>query len=505
MRGLLGSGSDTGSVRHAVTFSFLEKYGAAVLQFLSSLVLARLLTPHEIGVFSVGVAAVGLVHTFREFGVSNFLIQERELTDETVRTALTVTAALSWSLGVALILAAPALAGFYAEPGVGQVLTVVALNFFLIPFGSTGMALLRRHLRFRAVAVVNLLGALATAGVSTGLAAVGVGVMSLAWGAVAGVAVTVAAAVLYVRNFRHYVPCLRRWRRVLSFGGVATAAAFAGEVGQAAPDIILGRVLGFQAVGLFSRAMSLVTLLNRALYDALLAVAVPALAARLRAGEDIKEPIERTSAYVTAVVWPACAVLAILADPLILVLFGPQWEAAAPVARLLLVAAMVAAPVFAVQPALIAAGRIERVLHLRLVVVVPQVTLTLLLSPLGLKAVAAGWVVTALVSLWVSLRLLQPLVPLTWRELYRTGRPSFALVALAALPAVVGLALWNGSTASGLLVLAGVGVAGVALWLAGVVVLRHPVVKEVQRVAAWAGGRVGPAWAAALGRPLQRP
>lgn len=99
-------------------FSVVEKYGSFLITFFSSLILARLLTPSEIGVYSVGAAAVGIISTFRDFGITNYLIQERNLTDTKIRTALLIISIISLALAFFVFILSGFMADYYDEPGI---------------------------------------------------------------------------------------------------------------------------------------------------------------------------------------------------------------------------------------------------------------------------------------------------------------------------------------------------------------------------------------------------
>ena len=68
------------TVRNSIFNSFLEKYSIAALHFVNIFILARLLTPSDIGIYTLGVALVAFAHVFRDFGVSTYIIQEKNLT-----------------------------------------------------------------------------------------------------------------------------------------------------------------------------------------------------------------------------------------------------------------------------------------------------------------------------------------------------------------------------------------------------------------------------------------
>ena len=77
------------------------------MQFVSILILARLLTPEQIGIYTVAVATISLAQMVRDFGVSQYLIQEKALSREKVAAALSLTASIAWVLGILIFAAAP--------------------------------------------------------------------------------------------------------------------------------------------------------------------------------------------------------------------------------------------------------------------------------------------------------------------------------------------------------------------------------------------------------------
>jgi len=113
---------------------------------------------------------VSISHTLRDFGVSNYLIQEKELTRDRLRTAQGLTVAVGWFLAIALFVLSAPLAGFYGEPGVEAVLGLLSVNFLVLPFGSVTAALLRRKMRFGILLRANLASAFAQSAVSIWLA-----------------------------------------------------------------------------------------------------------------------------------------------------------------------------------------------------------------------------------------------------------------------------------------------------------------------------------------------
>lgn len=95
------------SVRKALALSFLERYLSILLALASNMILARLLTPHEIGQYSVTLAVLGVAHVLRDFGIGNYLFQAPEVYDRQVGTAFGVSLLLGGGLFAAVSALAP--------------------------------------------------------------------------------------------------------------------------------------------------------------------------------------------------------------------------------------------------------------------------------------------------------------------------------------------------------------------------------------------------------------
>ncbi len=211
-------------VRRALALSFLATNAATLISFASAMVIARVLTPAEIGVYSVASALVAVLHQIRSFGIANYLVQEVELTHDRIRTAFGWTLVTSWTLALVVLAASFPAAAFYGDPGVASVMKVLALNFLLAPFGGIAMALLGREMRFGARAVLEISSALALAGTSIALALRGFAYMSLAWGSLAGIVVGIVVANAYRPAGLPWLPSFRDTRRVIRYGAPSMIA-----------------------------------------------------------------------------------------------------------------------------------------------------------------------------------------------------------------------------------------------------------------------------------------
>jgi O-antigen/teichoic acid export membrane protein len=323
------------SVRSSVLISLVEKYVHISISLVTTIVLARLLAPDEIGVYSVGLSIVVIAHVFRDFGINTYLVQEPELTTDRIRTALGLSICFGWPIAVILFLLSGDLAEFYGDPRLKAVLQIVAFNFVLLPIGAPAMSLLVRQMAFGVILRINLSSIVVLASVQIVLAYLGYGPVSLAWASLAQITTLCVLATIARPAEGWVMPNLKEWRRILSFGGLSSLTNLISYIGLNSTDLIVGHMMGMTAVGIYSRAQGLVYLFHRDVMGAIHQVALPAFAAQQREGADLKAGYIRAVDLVIGFAWPFYAVIAIIARPLIVTAFGPQWAASAPLAQTL--------------------------------------------------------------------------------------------------------------------------------------------------------------------------
>ncbi|CAN0481130.1 unnamed protein product, partial [Phaeothamnion confervicola] len=198
-------------------------YTTQIIGIGSTVLLSRLLLPEEVGVYAVGAAVLAIVHVFRDFGVSSYLVREPQLDAAKVGTCLAVSVGVAWLCALALLIATPAIVDSYGLPGLREVLYVMIASLAIIPFSSVRLALLRREMRFDALMRIEILSALANAGVALLLALAGYSFLSLAWGGLAAMLATLVVGQCYAVTVAVGRPSLVNWRSVCSFGGMSLA------------------------------------------------------------------------------------------------------------------------------------------------------------------------------------------------------------------------------------------------------------------------------------------
>lgn len=467
------------TTRRALALVLMEGNGRFLIDSVGVVVLARLLTPAEVGIFSIAYGFAALGHIFRELGVGPYLIQEKDLTPDRLRAAFTVTLVMAWAVAVTLAIGSRWMAEFYQSDELRWILLILAFNFLLVPFGSVALALLRRRLDFARLVTINLMSAVVNTATSIALAATGTGSMSLAWGSTAGLVATVAMSARAATGVPR-LPGTRDLRRVLSFGAWSTGGSAASQAGISGPDMIIGKVLGPAATGLFSKAYGIVDSFNRLVLRSVTTFTTPHFAARKREGLEVSDTYLYGVALITGLAWPFFAVAALCSGPLIHVLLGDQWLGAAPVVGILCVSAAISATFAPFQSLLISTAGAKAYATYTGVAASSRIVAVLATAWLGLEAVGCGLVAASgLAAIW-ALRALRRHYDVSPVQLWRSVRKSLALAAAALGGAALGA--WGAASLelAPWLALVVPFTAGAISFLVAVTFVGHPLRRELE-------------------------
>ena len=473
------------ATRHSFLFSFAEKYTVLLLGIVATMVLSRLLTPAEVGVYSLGAVLVALAQVVRDFGVGQYLIQEKQLDLVKLRAALATSLLVAWLLAALVLLASAPLAHFYGEPRLTLVLRLLSVNFLLIPFSALTLPMLRRQLRFRAIYAINGANSVVNLLVAVTLALLGYSYLSMVWAAVAGSCASLLVSLLVRPKELPWLPGRRGMRAIASFGVYATGGGLVDEAGVAAPDLIIGKLIGIDSLALFGKAQSVLNLFNQAITSAISPVVFPLFAARDREGDRDGQGgalavYLRTVSYMTALAWPFFLFLACMALPLVKVLYGSQWMGCVPLIRIMCLSSAVYSMFNMARYLLVATGQMRAQVRLDAWAGVLKVAALLLAAPFGLVAVAWAVVISNLLRSAMTYCCLRTLSGLHWRILARAVRKSLALCVLGSAPPLLML-LWlpvELPDAGALLALAGTALASLLCWIAGILLLKHEIAAE---------------------------
>ncbi len=468
------------SIRGAALWSMAAQYASFAITFVTGVLISRFfLGPEEVGLFSIALAAAMLVSILQDFGITRYIAGEPDMAPDKVRACFSVSLVVALAIGLVILALAWPIAAFYGDDRLAPIATVIAASYLLVPFGIVPAALLQRAMDFRRLFVVNVGSSLAMAGTALGMAAAGYSALSLAWAILAQAGVKALLAIRLSGSRPQWPITFKGVRPILGFGSSMSALYVSGAVGTRSPDLIVGRLIGIAATGLYSRATSLAGQLVMLLTGAVGAVFYPAFARLRDRGEDLAPPYLRVVSGYTAVTWPGMIFLAAASLPIVLLLYGNAWRDVAPLLALIAVSelAFTALPLQLELPILL--GRMRRLLVLNVIDTAVSIGLLVVAGLHSLEAAAASRIVYGLIWWLIYALLLRDLVALRWRDLFDIYGRSLVVAAAAAAP-LFAVYMWvAGPEEIDFLWLLGAALAGALAWLAALFLIRHPSRLEV--------------------------
>ena len=374
----------------AMKWSALTTTARFALQLGAQVALARLLGPGNYGIYGIGIAVLTFATFLAGTGFSYSLLLQPQVDTADIRFAFTWQILAGTVCALTLLLIAPVLADYFREPGLTRMLRWLALACVLTSASGTALCLLQRELDFRALGLIQL------AGYAIGYLGTGLPLALAGWGADAlALACVVQAAVVLAGCWWHRPHPLRPLLRAptrnqaLNTGRTVFTTNLVNWLLSNLDRLIIGRLLHTHAVGLYTLAWNLaqipVTLMVGALQPTFLAAGAKLAGEPLRLGQAWRQLL----AAVLVIVMPAAVSLALLAQDLVALLYGPAWADTGRILALMFLCLPAWASWGVSTPVLWNTGRKHLEARLQWPLLIVAVPAWWLLAPYGLVAAVA--------------------------------------------------------------------------------------------------------------------
>lgn len=365
---------------------------------LTTSILARILTKEDFGLVAIAIIAVNYLAVVKDLGLGLALIQRRNDVEEAANTVFTINLILGFALSLIVIPLAPLFANFFEEPTVTPVLRWLGASFAINALGSVHVNLLMRDMDYRRKFIPDMGNTIVKGVVSIGLALSGFGVWALVFGQVAG-ALTAVLLVWIVLPWRPRFALNRQLAgQLFKFGASVTGVDILSVFGDNLSYIIVGKVFGAVALGVFSMAYRLPEMLLIGNLWVMTAVLFPAFSSIQDKPDELRRGFLFSIRMVQLIAMPLCLGLFIAADPIIRVLFSDKWADAIPLLRILALFALAYSVGYHVGDVYKAIGRPDILLKLNILGIVIYLPALLIGSLYGLAGVAWGYFISIIIE-----------------------------------------------------------------------------------------------------------
>ncbi len=320
-------------VARGTLWSGVDKFGGMALQFISNLVLARILMPSDYGAIGMLMIFIAVSQVIIDGGFGSALIQKKSPTQTDYSTIFLWSVGLGALLYLILFLCAPLIARFYSMPELSSVLRVVAMSIVLMAMSSIQINRLQKQLGFKAIAAGNISAQIVGATVGIWMA----GVWSLVGSWLSSAASRVVILFLASRWLPSPVFSLRSLRELFSFGGYLFLANVLETVCKNLQGLVIGKKFSAAQLGYFSQAQKLDNITSYAIPQVIATVMYPVFSRFQDDRRRIVEIMNMDVRVIAFMLFPVFTILILEAAPVIELLYGAKWLPAAPFYRILCV------------------------------------------------------------------------------------------------------------------------------------------------------------------------
>lgn len=456
---------------HGLFWTYASIAVTVVLQVGYTAVISRRLSPADFGLVAFAGLPLALSGFFADMGISSAVVQKPGLDDRDVRVAFTGSVAIGLLVSAAIILASPAIGVLFGNPEVVPILRVLALSFAITGFGSVALGLLRRQMKFRQIAIIEVTSyTVAYPLVGLLLAWRGAGVWSLVGAALTQTVTMVCLSYALARHAARPLLDGQRAKRILGFGGLVSVTGVLEFLGANADTFAVGRFIGTESLGQYSRANLVIGLPMSHLATGATKVLLPGFAQLEGDDARAKRAFLPGLALFASLMFPIAAVLGALAEPLVRVLLGDQWRETALV--LPIVGGAVAFGFVQHLPAVLceARGRLRQKILIQSAYLIFVVVLVGLVVERGptVRTLATVFLVGQAVQEVLYLGYVKRDLSLSASDLLMIHIEAFLLAGAAA----GGARVVSTMLSSPLLALLAGGLSGIAIWVAAMLLLK---------------------------------
>ena len=375
---------------------------------ISAVVLARLLTPDDFGLLGMVSVIVNFLFIFKDIGLSNATIQKEEITRPQISTLFWINSLISLSLGLIMVAVGPLVARFYDRAELTGIMTVLAISFVVEGLTIQHTALLRRHLRFSAVAIADIMSRFSFLVTAIIMALLGFSYWSLVGGHIVRSMVLLGFTIYTCPWVPGRMQRGAGVRSMMRFGGHVTTGNLLAYLARNLDRILIGKLYGAAALGLYRQAYQLLMQPLTQVKYPLQHLSLPVLSSLQKEPERYRRYFSKLLDISISIALPVAVYCFLESEFLIRVALGPQWAEAAPIFRILAIGGIFVSASFLPGLALLSYGYSKKYMQLLIATSIIQSLSFVAGSPFGINGIAIAYTVS-------SFLVLIPMVILSFR------------------------------------------------------------------------------------------
>lgn len=393
-----------------VIWSAITSWGRQAIAFIVFFLLARLLGPETFGLIALAAVFMAFIQVFADQGFAEALVQREQLETEHLNTAFWTNIAIGLLITLLCLGGAQLIADLFKQPQLTPIIRWLSLSFLLRALSSVHEAIFRRNLAFKTLAIRSLVAVVFGGLVGIIMALMGFGVWSLVGQQLSNSLIQVI--VLWVASdWRPGFQFSRNhFRDLFSFGINVVGMNVLDFINSRADDFLIGYFLGPVALGYYSVAYRIMTIVIDLLTNVINQVAIPAFSKLQKEPERLRDAFYTVTKFTSLVSFPIFIGLSALAPELIRLLLGPKWLPSIPVIQVLAFIGLLHSVYYFNATVIMAMGKPSWKLLINFINSIANLISFSIAVQFGIIAVAAAFVIRGYLLSPLELLLLKKLI-----------------------------------------------------------------------------------------------
>lgn len=323
-----------------MVWTAVQRYSMMGIQFISGIILARLLTPYDYGCIGMLSIFMVLAETFIDGGFGSALIQKKNPTQTDYSTVFW------WNIGMAvmmyaiLFVSAPIIAGFFKITLLSAVLRVQGVILFIYAFNTIQRNLLKKNLNFKILSIVTITTSLIALGITIFMAYQGFGVWSLVMQHIITSAIPAIVFWFFIKWRPNWTFSWQSFKELFSFGFYMFLTHFVNQFSQKFQGLLIGKVYSPVTMGFYSKAATTEKLASHSISQVMTQVTYPLFAKVQDNKVALSNMIKRLTMTVSYITFPLLFILLLCAKPLFVLLYSDRWLQSVPYFQVLCIAGL---------------------------------------------------------------------------------------------------------------------------------------------------------------------
>lgn len=386
----------------SLIWKFLERIGTQGVQFIVSIILARLLLPSDYGVVSMILVFTAIANVFIQTGFSTSLIQKKDSDELDFSSVFYISLLIASICYVILFFSAPIIASFYNMPAITSILRVISLTLFFGAINSVQNAKIAKEMKFKKLFLSSLVAILISGATGVLMAYKGFGPWALVGQQIAN-SIATTIILWFTSGWQPKLMfSINRVKSLLSYGWKILCSALLDTIYQNIYNLVIGKFYSSSTLGNYNKGEQFPKLIAVNVDGAISSVMLPAYSKQQDRKDKLKKMVRRSIVTSSLLLFPMMFGLAAVAETVVKVLLTENWLGCVPFMQLLCI-------VYALYPintanlqVIKALGKSDYFLKLEIIKKVIGLIVLIVTLPFGVLQMAIGQVLVAILSTFIN-------------------------------------------------------------------------------------------------------